>query len=130
MLHALAHIESWAIDLSWDILGRFLPHEDEGETCPSVGVTMPREFYGDWLRVADDECRHHCMLVERMAQLDGMKYGDLPVHEGLWESAEKTSDSLLARLAIVHMVHGVYMCVVMCVCNVCMYVSDGVNVRM
>jgi uncharacterized ferritin-like protein (DUF455 family) len=30
---------------------------------------------------------------------------DYPVHEGLWESATETNGSLLARLAVVHMVH-------------------------
>ena len=32
-------------------------------------------------------------------------FGALPVHNGLWESATETKHSLLARLAIVHMVH-------------------------
>jgi uncharacterized ferritin-like protein (DUF455 family) len=32
-------------------------------------------------------------------------FGALPVHNGLWQSATETSGSLLARLAIIHMVH-------------------------
>jgi uncharacterized ferritin-like protein (DUF455 family) len=35
----------------------------------------------------------------------GSRYGDLPVHGALWESAQATSDNLLERLGIVHMVH-------------------------
>lgn len=44
------------------------------------------------------------MLAERLQEL-GSKFGDLPIHGGLWESAQQTSKDLLARLAIVHMVH-------------------------
>lgn len=92
LLHSLAHIESYAIDLSWDILVRFA--ED----------ALPREFYSDWLRIAADEARHFSIWNHRLIEL-GSHYGALPVHEGLWESATKTSYSLDARLAIVHMVH-------------------------
>lgn len=35
----------------------------------------------------------------------GSEYGDFPAHDSLWESADETSHDLLARLAIVHMVH-------------------------
>lgn len=38
-------------------------------------------------------------------ELSGTKYGDLPVHHGLWETARETSHSLFARLALVHLVH-------------------------
>ncbi len=34
-----------------------------------------------------------------------MDYGDLPVHDGLWESAQVTANSLPARLAIEHCTH-------------------------
>ena len=33
------------------------------------------------------------------------RYGDLPAHEGLWQSALETRGSLLARLSVVHCVH-------------------------
>lgn len=39
-----------------------------------------------------------------MGELGGI-YGDLPVHDGLWESALATAGSLQERLAIEHMVH-------------------------
>lgn len=44
------------------------------------------------------------MLRNRLEEL-GSTYGSLPVHEGLWQTAAETSDSLFARLALVHMVH-------------------------
>jgi uncharacterized ferritin-like protein (DUF455 family) len=34
----------------------------------------------------------------------GAQYGDLPAHDGLWESAAATADDLLARLAVVPLV--------------------------
>jgi hypothetical protein len=46
LIHSQAHIESYAIDLSWDILLRF------------AGADVPTEFYLDWLRVANDEAKH------------------------------------------------------------------------
>jgi uncharacterized ferritin-like protein (DUF455 family) len=94
MIHSLVHIESVAIDLSWDVLCRFNSQHPD----------LPREFYDDWLKVAADECRHYRMLKHRLKDL-GAAYGDLPAHDGLWESAMQTSSSLLARLAIEHMVH-------------------------
>ena len=54
--------------------------------------------------VAEDETRHFRILCERLEEL-GVAFGDLPVHEGLWQSAGDTADDLLSRLAIVHMVH-------------------------
>lgn len=91
LLHALAHIELNAIDLSWDILLRF-PQE-----------AMPRAFHDDWVAVGDDEGRHFLALSDRLAAL-GAAYGDLPAHDGLWEAAEATADDLAARLAVVPLV--------------------------
>ncbi|MFD2261467.1 ferritin-like domain-containing protein [Lacibacterium aquatile] len=91
LLHALAHIELNAIDLAWDILARF------------TAVPMPEGFYADWLTVADEEAIHFLLLADRLAEL-GAAYGDLAAHDGLWQAAERTSDDLLARLAIVPMV--------------------------
>ncbi len=90
LLHAVAHIELNAIDLAFDIVARF-------------GSDMPREFTDDWIQVGDDEARHFTMLGERLASLD-CTYGDLPAHDGLWQSAEATKDDIAARLAIVPMV--------------------------
>ena len=97
LLHALSHIELNAIDLAWDIIGRYA-HFYQAE-----GFSLPIEFYEDWLKVADDEAKHFLMLSDRLADFD-IKYGDYPAHDGLWESAEKTADNFPARLAIVPMV--------------------------
>lgn len=55
LLHSLAHIESWAVDLSWDIVARF--GRSEG---------MPRSFFDDWAVVAEDEARRALPLLECM----------------------------------------------------------------
>jgi uncharacterized ferritin-like protein (DUF455 family) len=91
LLHALAHIELNAIDLAWDIVARF-SHEPP-----------PRAFFDDWVGVAADEALHFELLVQRLADF-GAHYGDLPAHDGLWESAIATADDLLARLAVVPLV--------------------------
>jgi uncharacterized ferritin-like protein (DUF455 family) len=56
------------------------------------------------VKVAAEEAKHYSSWRDRLHALGG-KYGDTPTHDGLWESATDTSASLLARLAIVHMVH-------------------------
>ena len=96
LYHALAHIELNAIDLAWDIIARFSGARFAGEA-------LPRGFYDDWVKVADDEARHFALLTERLAALD-MDYGALPAHDGLWEAAEATAHDLLARLAVVPLV--------------------------
>ena len=85
-VHAIAHIEFNAINLAWDAVYRFRG--------------MPPEFYADWASVADDEARHFEMLAQRLCEL-GHDYGDFEAHNGLWEMAEKTADSCLARMALV-----------------------------
>ena len=91
LLHALAHIELNAIDLAWDLVVRF------------VGEDPPREFFDDWVAVADEEATHHGLLARRLAAL-GAAYGDLPAHDGLWEAAAVTAEDFLARLAVVPLV--------------------------
>lgn len=93
LVHSLAHIESWAVDLSWDIVARF------GRSC-----SMPREFFDDWAVVALEEARHHELLAKRLTEL-GSFYGELPCHDGLWQSASETAHSLAARLAVEHATH-------------------------
>ncbi|KAI4382673.1 hypothetical protein MLD38_008609 [Melastoma candidum] len=93
IVHSLAHTESWAIDLSWDIIARFGKQE-----------SMPREFFTDFVKVAQDEGRHFMLLATRLQEL-GSFYGALPAHDGLWDSAIATSKCLLARLAVEHCVH-------------------------
>jgi uncharacterized ferritin-like protein (DUF455 family) len=91
LLHALAHIELNAIDLGWDIVARF------------SGEDLPRAFFDDWAGVAAEEAAHFTLLADRLGDL-GVRYGDLPVHDGLWEAAAATADDLLARLAVVPLV--------------------------
>jgi uncharacterized ferritin-like protein (DUF455 family) len=91
LLHALAHIELNAIDLAWDIVARF------------AGQALPRGFFDDWVGVAAEEARHFELLAARLADF-GARYGDLPAHDGLWESAAATAGDLLSRLAVVPLV--------------------------
>lgn len=94
LLHALAHIELNAIDLAVDIVGRFA----------SALESMREEFAHDWLGVAADEAKHFLMLSERLGQL-GSHYGAYPAHDGLWQAALVTRQSLLDRLAIAPLTH-------------------------
>ena len=55
IVHALAHIESWAIDLAWDAVARFGWRE-----------AMPRQFFEDFAVVAEDEARHCTALAHRL----------------------------------------------------------------
>lgn len=91
LLHAVAHIELNAIDLAWDLIGRF------------GGLDWPAAFFADWVGVAEDEARHFTMLEARLNEL-GAGYGDLPAHDGLWQAAMATAHDPLARLAVVPMV--------------------------
>ena len=86
ILHSLAHIESWAIDLSWDVIARF-----------GAARRMPKAFFDDFVEVAADEARHFSRLAARLKAL-GSHYGALSAHDGLWNSAAETSGSLGARL--------------------------------
>ena len=90
LLHALAHIEFAAIDLAFDLVGRF-------------GDQFPRTFVDDWLAVGADEAMHFALLDRRLRSL-GSGYGALPAHDGLWQAAEATAHDPLARLAVVPMV--------------------------
>ncbi|KAJ3051655.1 hypothetical protein HK097_007332 [Rhizophlyctis rosea] len=98
ILHSLANIEQWAIDLAWDIIARFAPSPS------STSPPLPRDFYTDFIKVAADEAKHYTFLVDRLGEL-GSGFGKLPVHGGLWDSAWDTKDCLKSRLGIVHMVH-------------------------
>jgi uncharacterized ferritin-like protein (DUF455 family) len=91
LLHALAHIEWNAIDLAWDLIARFGTEQ------------MPRAFFDDWVKVADEEALHFELLSARLQEFDAA-YGDLPAHDGLWKAATDTAQDLLARLAVVPLV--------------------------
>lgn len=86
LVHAIAHIEFNAINLALDAAYRFRD--------------MPRQYYLDWLSVAEDEVRHYGLLSQRL-QVLGFTYGDFPAHNGLWEMAQRTADDCMKRMALV-----------------------------
>jgi len=85
LLHAVAHIEYSAIDLALDAAYRF--------------QNLPHKYYEDWLEVAEDEIRHFLMLEKLLNEL-GAEYGDVAVHDALFEASQKTQ-TLLERMAVV-----------------------------
>jgi uncharacterized ferritin-like protein (DUF455 family) len=85
-VHAIAHIEFNAINLACDAAWRFRG--------------LPDAYYADWIGVAADEARHFALLRARLREL-GHDYGDFDAHDGLWEMAERTAHSCLARMALV-----------------------------
>lgn len=86
LIHAVAHIEFNAINLAWDAVYRFRG--------------MPRDYYLDWARVADEEALHFRLLRDRLREL-GYDYGSFTAHNGLWEMAQKTAHDVLVRMALV-----------------------------
>jgi uncharacterized ferritin-like protein (DUF455 family) len=84
--HSLAHIEFNAMNLALDAIWRF--------------PDMPKEYYEDWLRVAKEEAYHFSLANQHM-QSFGFNYGDFPAHNSLWEMVERTTDSVIARMALV-----------------------------
>lgn len=91
LLHSLAHIELNAVDMTWDLVGRFA-HED-----------LPRAFFDNWVQVGLEEAKHFELLARRLVEL-GSWYGELPAHDGLWQAAQATGHDLTARLAVVPLV--------------------------
>ncbi len=91
LIHAIAHIELNAVDLHWDIIPRF------------AHVPMPKGYFDDWVRAADEESKHFNLLCDRL-QAMGSLYGELPAHDGMWRAAEQTAQDFMGRLAIVPMV--------------------------
>ncbi|OPA77150.1 ferritin [Campylobacter pinnipediorum subsp. pinnipediorum] len=84
-IHSVAHIEFSAIDIALDECYRF--------------DLMSRDFYDDWLEVADDEVRHFLMIEDLLAK-NGGYYGCMQVHDGLFVALKKTENSLLERMAL------------------------------
>jgi len=91
LLHSLGHIELNAVDMTWDLIGRFA-HEQ-----------LPLSFFDNWVQVGVEEARHFSLVSRRLAEL-GASYGDLPAHDGLWQAAQATGHDLLARIAVVPLV--------------------------
>ncbi|KAJ6092836.1 hypothetical protein N7486_008125 [Penicillium sp. IBT 16267x] len=99
MLHALANIELWAIDLAIDICVRFATFQTEKSL-----EQLPRAYFHDWLKVASDEAKHFSLLRTRLEEM-GSHFGALPVHHSLWLSAQETAYDLRARISIIALVH-------------------------
>ena len=85
LLHSVAHIEYSAIDLALDACYRF--------------QDLPKQYYIDWMNVASDEVRHFELISELMIKYD-IKYGDLEVHQGLFDASMKTLE-LIPRMALI-----------------------------
>lgn len=85
LLHAIAHIEYSAIDLALDAAYRF--------------SGLAKKYYDDWLEVADDEIRHFLFLEKLLNEL-GAEYGDIVVHNALFEASQRTQ-TLIERMAVV-----------------------------
>ena len=92
LLHALAHIEYNAINLYWDMLGRFELDN------------IPDEYYVEFASVACDEADHLEALDKRLQAL-GSAYGQLGVHNALITGLEASSSSVLDRIALTALVH-------------------------
>ena len=86
LLHSIAHIEFNAINLALDAVYRFRD--------------MPKSYYSDWLGVAAEEAYHFNLLNNHLGTL-GYSYGDFAAHNGLWDMAMRTKDSVLVRMAII-----------------------------
>ena len=86
MIHALAHIEFNAINLALDVLVRF--------------ANLPDDFYWDWWRVACEEALHFSLLRAHLQRFSS-DYGAYAAHNGLWEMAVATQNSLADRMAMV-----------------------------
>lgn len=93
MLHNLAHIELNAIDLAWDTVVRF----------STFSEVLGSQFFSDFAHVADDESRHFSWCLQRLGEL-GFSYGDMPAHNFLWRECQRTSGSVIARIAVIPMV--------------------------
>jgi uncharacterized ferritin-like protein (DUF455 family) len=86
LLHSLAHIEFNAMNLALDATWRF--------------KGMPASYYEDWLKVTKEEAYHFSLLEAYLKQM-GYGYGDFLAHNSLWEMVERTTDAVIARMALV-----------------------------
>jgi len=86
LLHAFAHIEFNAINISLDAAYRFRQ--------------MPDQFVSDWLLVASEEAKHFSLLSKYLCD-QGSFYGELDAHSGLWDMVCKTRHDVLHRMALV-----------------------------
>ena len=83
LIHSLAHIESYAIDLSLDILVRFATRKNVGRES-TEGVPMPEAFYRDWLRIAAEEAKH-------FSSVDKLQMTRVDKDQTKYEAKQRTS---------------------------------------
>jgi len=86
LIHSFCHIEFNAINLAWDAVHRFRG--------------LPKDFYADWIQVADEEAYHFSLLRDYL-NTQGYDYGDFDAHDGLWKMALETAHDPLVRMALV-----------------------------
>lgn len=61
ILHSLVHIESWAVDLSWDVIERF---------GSDPAYSLPDEFISDFVQVTRTHpCPPSCILMTHCLSL-------------------------------------------------------------
>lgn len=94
-LHNIANAESYAVDLFWDIIVRFL----------DSGPLLPREFFDDMVFIARQEADHFHSWQQRLADGWGVPFGSFPSNDTLWTYAMDTSSSLLERIAVITLTH-------------------------
>ncbi|RYY80425.1 DUF455 family protein [archaeon] len=90
-LHGIATAESYAIDLFWDIILRFhdqIPYSKE----------YSLEFYQDMMEIVEQEAQHFISWRDRLATM-GVKLGDYPSNDTLWQYAEQTKGKKAAWLS-------------------------------
>eukprot|EP00300_Choanocystis_sp_HF-7_P016584 c19454_g1_i2.p1 GENE.c19454_g1_i2~~c19454_g1_i2.p1 ORF type:complete len:551 (-),score=144.42 c19454_g1_i2:20-1672(-) len=98
LIHSIAHAEACAIDLMWDMIARF------GSAPPAPNEQLPEEFASEFVRIAGEEAQHFLSWANHLKEM-GSHYGELPAHDGLFDAAVASSDDILKRLCLVHLVH-------------------------
>ncbi|KAM3568359.1 hypothetical protein VYU27_009514 [Nannochloropsis oceanica] len=93
-IHGIAHAESWAIDLMWDLMLRFAYDSHAAEAS----------FWDDFLEIAKQEAEHFLSWAIRLEEGYGLRYGCLSGTDTLWASAEASKDDVMARLSLINLV--------------------------
>lgn len=93
-IHGIANAESYAIDLFWDVMIRYLNRSS----------SLPKAFFNDMVYIAEQEAHHFYSWANRLQELS-IPFGVFPSNDSLWHCAEITADCILKRLAIVNLTH-------------------------